>query len=1437
MNKRNALFFLVFLVSLFGSMAASHAQLLGFRYYRAQNGLLQSQVMTILQDNDGYLWFGTINGVFKFDGLHFVNTNRSNGLAANYINTGFKDRQGNLWFGHNNGSISKFDWQTKKYKNYFLQGRSNKSTLFITAIFEDKQDQIWFATEGKGVYCLQKDSLLHYTKQNGLTDNDVFSICQPANGQLWFGTFEGVAAFDPVRKKFTKLNKQIAFKKSIINSLLSDHQRNIWVGTADRGLVKISKDLKHIRIFNKKEGLKGLNIWRIYEDQQNHIWVSIVLKGVAELRTSSEGKAYFNSISIENGLGFNDVNAIIQDREGNYWFGTNGKSVSQLRDTRFKRFTTQQGLLDNSVWSVLVSDNKTLWVGSNIGVTRIKFKHGAILSSSKQLTEKIGTKQNSIVQIFQDSRGDMWAVSYTNGLYHQKEGSHIWRKFRSKKGPNNIDISNVGEDKYGHLWFGTYNSGIWKFDRKQRKFEHFSHKSGKISSNTIKVIYRDRQKNLWFGTVNGGAIKYDYKTFTIYKDSAQSVMSISQGAGKDIWLVTDSDQLFRLREGRIKNFSVGYGLEGQTLYSVICDSQSVWVGTSVGVARMIYGSKQFVFYGKPQGYPVAETNENAVFKDKQGRLWFGTVEGVVEYEAQKVRVNTVEPFTHLTGLKIYHQPQPFPENGRFSYKNNYLTFNFIGISLTVPERVRYRYLLQGLDKDWSPPTKINSVTYPNLPFGKYTFKVIASNNDGIWNKSPVSYQFEILPPFWRTWWFELLVTIAILGLIYFIIHLRTNRIERARKRLENKVRQRTIELLNEKEQLEKTLQALNESESKFRSYTDVSTTAFYIHQDNRFKYVNRAAEEISGFSKEELYNMNIWDMVHPDFAELLRTRALARISGNDVPERYEFKFIKKNGKECWVDFSGRPIQFEGKPAILASVLDISDRKKAEEELLAEKERLDVTLRSINEGVITTDTQGKILLANRMAEKLLGQNQKHLKGQTLSDKLYLEQEQTGKKFPDPVEMIVDAGGYLNLDETAILKTPQGNRFVVEYSASALHDKSSNLVGVVFVFRDITDKRKLEDEVIKSQKLESVGVLAGGIAHDFNNILTAIIGNLSLVKMKLNPEDKIYTRIENAENASARAQELTQQLLTFSKGGAPIRRETSINEIIRDSVAFILSGSNVRCHLDIAEHLPLVNVDAGQISQVIQNLVLNADQAMPEGGNILVRVQKEKIEKAKVPALKPGNYLCIEVADEGIGIPPEYLPKIFDPFFSTKKTGSGLGLATCYSIIKKHEGQLLVRSKVGKGTTFTIYLPALKKEAQTTTENKEDRQPSRGQGRLLIMDDETYILETAADMLNYMGFEVGFSKNGDEAIASYKQALENNKPFDAVIMDLTIPGGMGGKSAIKKLLEIDSEIKAIVSSGYSNDPVMSNYQEYGFSGRLQKPFRLEELGNVLRDLKLL
>ena len=386
----------------------------------------------------------------------------------------------------------------------------------------------------------------------------------------------------------------------------------------------------------------------------------------------------------------------------------------------------------------------------------------------------------------------------------------------------------------------------------------------------------------------------------------------------------------------------------------------------------------------------------------------------------------------------------------------------------------------------------------------------------------------------------------------------------------------------------------------------------------------------------------------------------------------------------------------------------------------------------------------------------------------------------------------------------------------------------------MFRDIREQLRTEQELIKVKKLESIGVLAGGIAHDFNNILVAILGNIDLSLRDSNLTDRTHKLLKEALKASHQARDLTQQLLTFAKGGEPIKEAASLVDVVKDSANFVLRGDNVTCRYFFPDDLWLVDIDKGQISQVVQNIILNASNAMPGGGIVEVSCENVSSAGSKNIALpRSGNHVKVSIKDCGVGIPANVLDKIFDPYFSTKQQGSGLGLAIAHSIISKHDGHISVKSTPGIGTTFMVFLPA-SAQSSAKVNKAEEADLSTKKSKILVMDDEELVRNFLHAMLCQMGHKVLLAKDGMEAVRIYKESIDSDTPIDLIIMDLTIPGGMGGKEAVQKILAIDPKAKVIVSSGYSNDPVMANFRDYGFYSAIAKPYRISELTKVISQL---
>jgi PAS domain S-box-containing protein len=510
-----------------------------------------------------------------------------------------------------------------------------------------------------------------------------------------------------------------------------------------------------------------------------------------------------------------------------------------------------------------------------------------------------------------------------------------------------------------------------------------------------------------------------------------------------------------------------------------------------------------------------------------------------------------------------------------------------------------------------------------------------------------------------------------------------------------------------------------------------------------------------------------------------------------------------------------------------------ERTRAEELLGQEAERLAVTLESVREAIVVTDPEGRVRLMNRVALGFAGKLWDSARGRLATQLLRLEDPTAKSSIGTLIRQALTLSHPEEVPTVFTLHLPEGRILSVAVTVAALHVPNQGVQGAVLCLRDITERQRLAEEQLRASKLESVGQLAGGIAHDFNNLLAAMLGNVSLASQMLDTPDELETCLKQTEAAIWRARGLTQQLLTFAKGGAPVARPTDVRTVSRQAVELALRGTNVRLELDFPADLWPAEVDPGQLAQVFQNLALNSVQAMNGQGQVWLSARNVPVTAADRPTSLHGDAICFAVRDAGPGLSPEAMGRLFEPYFTTRSGASGLGLATAYNIVRRHSGLLTADASPGQGACFSVWLPATLRPV-TRSEPKPISPLGQLRGRLLIMDDDRAVQAVAVQLARRVGLEVAAAAHGEAALDLYRQALAENHPFAAVLLDLTIVGGLGGLDTLRRLRQLDPGVVAIVSSGYSNDPVLANFEAEGFRGILEKPYSADQFVAVLREV---
>jgi len=787
--------------------------------YSLDEGLPQASVLCIYQDYSGNLWFGTQGGVSKYNGNSFVNYDTRNGFADNHITAIMQDSKGSYWFGH------RYKGLTILHGNQI--SRVDLTDIQISAICEDDFGNIWIGTVNNGLYVLPSKTeniCSNYKRMDVLLNfpqSYIMNMQKGPRGKIIIGSTAGLALIHSSEdltkvalKNFDTQNSSLPYDEII--SFAMETEDIYWL-MGVTGLTQISlSDPDNPKILNFYDFGRAIPISlgnNIAMDKSKTIW-GCYDNGIYKFE---DGKYDFNYR--EAGYNNNQTNSIFPDTDNNVWIGTMNHGVFKYTGDKFIVYSEKSGLLNNVICSVLKDKSGNLWVATDGGTSVFDGKKFINFS------EKYNIPTYPISVIFEDSRGMIWlgdVYHYPLLRYDPKNGTV--KKFAKIEGISDQSVITINEDIDGNIWFASVFNHPFRYtypkDGKPEKFQSFTKEDG-LCSNRFWIIHRDLLGNLWFGSDDGGVTKYDGKTFVNFGKqdglNNQSPGAITNDSKNNIWIGSIGDGVYKFDGEKFTNYGIKDGLSSDNPFSIVCDDNDfVWIGTNSGIDRFDPDSETFRHYGKSDGFLGIENNQNSIFKDSDGILWFGTINGLIRFDPSLDKQNMVPPVTVIEDIRLFFNPIDYsnfsdsinsysglPLYMNFKYRSNHLTFNYVGISHVASDKVTYRYLLENFDEGWNPITKSTVATYTNIPPGDYVFKVMAANNDGIWDEQPATLSFTVFPPFWQTAWFRVSVIVFVIGSVYLIFRWRLRSIKAQKIRLEKLVDLKTLELKKEVEERKK----------------------------------------------------------------------------------------------------------------------------------------------------------------------------------------------------------------------------------------------------------------------------------------------------------------------------------------------------------------------------------------------------------------------------------------------------------------------------------------------------------------------------------------------------------------------------------------------------------------------------------------------------------
>jgi PAS domain S-box-containing protein len=1230
--ERKLVLFLVIFLDLLGLPGILFADKGGidfkFTQFTLEQGLSQVSVRSIIKDRNGFMWLGTQDGLNKYDGYDVTVYKHRMGdatsLSGNNIRVIIEDREdGILWIGTQSTGISKFDPVEETFTHYRHESSAPDSLSHdeIFSLYQDRDGLLWIGTWGGGLNKFDKKTgtFIHYKHEpdnrDSLSSNIVRVIFEDRNGIMWIGTYGGgLNKFNREKEQFTAYRHNPDDPNSLSNdrvmAIFEDKEGILWIGTDRGGLNAFNREtgvFSRYRHNLKDPGsLSHDRIRTIYEDTSGILWIGTFGGGINIFnRETRKFISIKSDDQMTTSLIDNQVLCIFEDDTRLIWIGTNRGGISRYDPLQkgflhFNHHPVKQNSLSSSNVRAFVQDSEgILWIGTDAGgLNKFDRKHNRFIHYKHDPDKPGSLAHDRVYALYEDRKGILWVGTFGGGLSRFDRGKERFIHYQhNPENPRSISanqVRSICEDQTGVLWVGTWNGGLDKFDREKEVFHHYKHNPDNhhsLSRNYITNLYLDRSRTLWVSTWGGGINKYNRAAdnFVRYLHeannpnslSSNNVFAIHEDHTGMLWVATDGMGLnkFNRKENKWTCYSTEHGLLNETIYGILEDEKgNLWLSTNKGLSMFNPAINGFKNYSVHDGLQSNEFNAGAYYKSQQGEMFFGGVNGFNAFYPREIKDNPYIPPVFIIGFRLFNRslkfPKAFPnlEEIKLSYKDNFISFEFVALNYRVPEENQYAYKLEGFDLDWIKCGNKRSASYTNLNGGDYVFRVIASNNDGKWNSNGASIRLFITPPFWKTWWFQVLAIMLIFFSIYVVIRLRTINIRKRNRQLQV-MNIQLNEQINERKQAEKALRA---SEKKYRKIIEDSIDVLYqADMSGKLMMVSPSGVKLSGYDSVE------------------------QMLGKDIAK----------------DFYYNP-----------------------------KDRL-----------------------------------------VFLSELYKN------------------GKVVNFEIT--LKRRDGTPLVVETCSHFTYNGDGKVIGVEGIIHDMTEKKRIEEEkqklqeqLLNARKMEAVGTLAGGMAHEFNNLMAIITGYCEMLLDDLGHDSQMRNQVQTIFTTAIRCAELTGQLLSFSRKQMLNLKTVNLNRLIANMTDDICQamGDKVKQVVKLDVNSVLVKVDPELMTRAIMGIVENSRDAMPGGGVLTIQtiiVEFHSVEGKVLPLERKGKFVCLSIADTGVGMDKDILPYIFEPFFTTKEVGEGTGLdlSFVYGTVAQHNGWIDVTSTPGKGTTMKLYLP--------------------------------------------------------------------------------------------------------------------------------------------------